>query len=237
MYAFAQRTDTRVVDEPLYAHYLRVSGAHHPGYREVLAAQDPDGDRVIREVVLGPVDGATGDGPPVGRPVVFFKQMAHHLIELDLAFLDRTTHVILTRDPRDMLPSLVNQVPEPTLADTGLARQCELVAMLRERGQDPPILDARELLRDPADVLAQLCERLGLPFEDAMLSWQAGPIAEDGVWAPHWYHNVHRSTGFGPYSEKPGPLASALEAVYADCKPWYETLHASALKPRVNADG
>ena len=30
MYAFAQRPDTAVVDEPLYAHYLRVSGADHP---------------------------------------------------------------------------------------------------------------------------------------------------------------------------------------------------------------
>ena len=30
MYSFAQRPDTRVVDEPLYAQYLRVSGALHP---------------------------------------------------------------------------------------------------------------------------------------------------------------------------------------------------------------
>ncbi len=227
MYAFAQRRDTRVVDEPLYAHYLRVSGARHPGYRDVLAAQDPDGEHVVRDTILGAVD----------RPVVFFKQMAHHLVELDLAFLERTVNVLLTRDPRDMLPSLVNQVPVPTLADTGLARQCELVAWLRDRGQDPPILDARELLRDPAEVLAQLCAQLGIAFDDGMLSWPAGPIPEDGVWAPHWYHNVHRSTGFGPYREKRAALDPALEAVYAECKPWYERLYASALKPRVAVDG
>lgn len=227
MYSFAQRPDTRVVDEPLYAHYLRVSGARHPGYQEVLAAQDPDGERVIRDAILGPVD----------KPVVFFKQMAHHLVDLDLSFLDQSVHVVLTRDPRDMLPSLVNQVPEPTLADTGLARQCELVALLRDRGQDPPILDARELLQAPADVLEQLCDRLGLAFDDAMLSWPAGPIAEDGVWAPHWYHNVHSSTGFGPYREKREPMTAALAAVHVDCKPWYERLYAAALKPRVVANG
>ena len=50
MYSFAQRTDTRVVDEPLYGHYLRVSGAEHPGRDEVLAAVDADGERVVREV-------------------------------------------------------------------------------------------------------------------------------------------------------------------------------------------
>jgi hypothetical protein len=54
MYSFAQRSDTRVVDEPLYAHYLRVSGAAHPGREAVLEAQDSDGERVVRERILGP---------------------------------------------------------------------------------------------------------------------------------------------------------------------------------------
>ncbi|MGD8481270.1 MAG: sulfotransferase family protein, partial [Gammaproteobacteria bacterium] len=31
MYSFAQRPDTRVLDEPLYGHYLKSSGARHPG--------------------------------------------------------------------------------------------------------------------------------------------------------------------------------------------------------------
>ena len=71
MYSFAQRPDTRVVDEPLYGHYLRVSGADHPGRQEVMAAVECDGERVVREVILGPCD----------RPVLFCKQMAHHLVD------------------------------------------------------------------------------------------------------------------------------------------------------------
>ena len=73
MYAWRQRADTTVVDEPLYAHYLRVSGRDHPGRDEVLAAQDPDGGAVVRDVVLGSYE----------TPVVFFKQMAKHLVDLD----------------------------------------------------------------------------------------------------------------------------------------------------------
>ena len=61
LYSFAQRADTRAVDEPLYAHYLRVSGADHPGRDAVLAAQENDGEAVVRELVLGPCD----------RPVLF----------------------------------------------------------------------------------------------------------------------------------------------------------------------
>ncbi|MDP9438778.1 MAG: sulfotransferase family protein, partial [Actinomycetota bacterium] len=44
MYAFRQRPDTLVVDEPLYGHYLKVTQAPHPGDDEVLAAMDTDGD-------------------------------------------------------------------------------------------------------------------------------------------------------------------------------------------------
>lgn len=42
MYAFAQRADTTVVDEPLYAHYLSTSDArrYHPGAEEVIAHID-----------------------------------------------------------------------------------------------------------------------------------------------------------------------------------------------------
>ncbi len=225
MYAFAQRADTRVVDEPLYAHYLRVSGADHPGRRDVLEAMETDGDEVVRSLILGPCD----------RPVLFMKQMAHHLVGLDLAFLERTVNVLLIRDPADMLRSLVHQIPRPRLRDTGLAAQSELMARLRRLGQDPPVLEARQLLLDPPGVLAQLCERSGLAFDPAMLEWPAGPRPEDGVWAPHWYRNVHRSTGFAPYREKTGPFPERLEPLLAECRPHYETLFERALRARAEA--
>ena len=46
MYAFAQRSDTEVVDEPLYAHYLyRTERAEaHPGTAEVMASMSTDGN-------------------------------------------------------------------------------------------------------------------------------------------------------------------------------------------------
>ncbi len=221
-YAFAQRADTLVVDEPLYGHYLRVSGAEHPGREEVLEAMETDGERVVREVVLGPCD----------KPVLFMKQMAHHLVELDFGFLERTTNVLLIRDPADMLRSLVHQLPNPRLEDTGMATQHELLERLRGLGQEPPVLEARELLLDPPGVLARLCERLGIEFDEGMLRWPEQPRPEDGVWAPHWYHNVHRSTGFAAYREKTDPVPEHLEGVLAECRPHYEALFRGALRAR-----
>ena len=66
--------------------------------------------------------------------------------------------------------------------------------------------ELRELLQAPRKVLGELCRRLGLPFEESMLSWKPGARPEDGVWAPHWYANVHRSSGFEPYRPKTAPF-------------------------------
>jgi hypothetical protein len=220
MYSFAQRADTRVVDEPLYAHYLRVSGAEHPGRDAVLAAQDQDGERVVRDVILGSCD----------RGIVFFKQMAHHLVELDHGFLARTANVLLTREPRDMLPSLAENLRVPTLRDTGYAAQTALLAELRALGQEPPVIVAHELLESPAVVLAELCRRLGLAFDPAMLAWEPGARPEDGVWAPHWYKSVHRSRGFEPYRPKTTPFPRELEPLLAECRPHFDRLAENAIR-------
>jgi hypothetical protein len=154
--------------------------------------------------------------------------MAHHLVELHLGFLGEMSNIFLIRDPREMLPSLTIQLPHAGLSDTGLKRQCELYDDLRAAGQIPAILDSRELLLDPAGVLKQLCKHLGLDFDPCMLRWEAGPLAEDGIWAPHWYHQVHKSTGFSPYQAK-SEFPEELEGLLADCKPWYDKLFKHAL--------
>jgi hypothetical protein len=220
MYSFRQRTDTVVVDEPLYGYYLRTTGADHPGAREVMEAMDTDGERVVREIILGPCE----------RPVHFFKNMAHHLPGLDPAFLGSVTNVLLIRDPTEMLPSLARQLPSPKLRDTGLREQDGILDSILSRGEQPTVIDARELLLDPPGVLRKACSTLGLPFEDAMLSWPAGPSPEDGVWAKHWYHNVHASTGFEPYRPNTQPFPKRLEPLLEECMPLYERLREHAIK-------
>ena len=214
MYSFRQRPDTVVVDEPLYGHYLKTTGADHPGAREVLGAMEGDGGRVVEEILLGPCE----------RPVHFFKNMAHHLVGLERGFLSGITNVLLIRDPEEMLPSLAEQLPEPTLRDTGLRQQIEVLEVMLRGDGEPVVLDARELLLDPAGVLREACGRLGIPFEAAMLRWPAGPKPEDGVWARHWYEGVHASTGFAPYRPKTRRVPPRLEPLLRECLPLYERL-------------
>lgn len=221
MYSFAQRSDTRVVDEPLYGHFLRVTGTAHPGRDEVLAKVNCDGDAVMR--------GLLAEREEPGRKILFMKQMAHHLVDVDRDFMDRTSNVFLVRDPRQMLPSLTIQMPHAQLADTGLETQWRLYRDLAGLGQRPAVLDSRELLLDPRGVLAKLCAHLEIPFTENMLSWPAGPRPEDGIWAPHWYHAVHRSTGFSPYVEKKD-FPQQLEPLLEQCQLWYDRLYEHAIR-------
>jgi len=214
MYAWRQRDDTTVFDEPLYAHYLRVSGREHPGGAEVLASQDPNGAQVVRDVLLG----------EHASPVVFFKQMAKHLVDLDRSFMAQGHNVLLTREPHDMLTSLQRQVPDATLADTGFVELNEILDDLIARGRAPIVVETKRLLKDPPRVLQALCDRLELPWQDSMLSWPAGPKPEDGVWAPYWYDGVHRSTGWKPWAAKHVELTPAVAPVLAEALPLYERL-------------
>lgn len=220
MYSFAQRNDTRVIDEPLYGHYLRITGAKHPGAQEVMDVMDCDGERVVREVILGECD----------RPVLFIKNMAHHLVGFGHDFLNKTCNIFLIRDPQEMLPSLINQIPQPNLRDTAYKTQVNLLQELKNFGQIPPVLDAKQLLLNPKKVLEELCQRIGLSFDERMLSWPAGQRPEDGVWAPHWYHNVHKSTGFQKYQPKTDPFPEFLHPLLDECKPCYESLLKDAIK-------
>ncbi len=214
MYSWRQRHDTTVVDEPLYAHYLRVTGRNHPGASEVLAAQINDGSRVVTEQLCGDWD----------TPVVFFKQMAKHLIELDRSFLAGFRNVLLTRDPHDMLSSLQRQIPDATIEDTGLTELVEILDWVLDAGDEPIVVDSTLLLQDPQAVLSELCRRMELPFDHAMLAWPAGPKPEDGVWAPYWYDSVRASIGFTAQRQVARELTPAVAPVLEQALPLYERL-------------
>ena len=222
MRSFGSRADTAVCDEPLYAHYLLHTGADHPGRDEIVARCESDWRRVAA-FLTGPV--------PEEKPVFYQKHMAHHLLPgIGREWLAELTHAFLIRDPREMLLSLSKVTPHPGALDTGLPQQLELLREVEARtGRTPPVVDARDVLERPAELLSALCAALGLEYTPAMLRWQAGLRPTDGIWARHWYAEVARSTGFERWRPRAGELPAELARVHEQCLAPYRELHGRRL--------
>ena len=214
MYSFARRKDTQVLDEPLYGWYLQETGLEHPGFQEILAGMECDGVAVIREQLQGQLK----------KPVLFAKQMTHHLLHLPKDFLLEAKNVLLIRHPAKVLMSYAKVIQQPVLDDIGIRQSWELLQYLREHYAHAYVVDGDAILQNPAGQLEALCNACGIPFDEAMLSWPAGPLAEDGVWAKYWYERVHRSTGFEPYAEKEVQLSPHLQALAEEAMSYYHAL-------------
>jgi len=84
MYAFAQRSDTGVLDEPLYGSFLKLTGLPRPYREQVLAAQDDDGNRVVQNQILA----------PRSKQVLYAKHIAKQKIGLDPTLWSKANHIV-----------------------------------------------------------------------------------------------------------------------------------------------
>jgi hypothetical protein len=227
MRAWENRPDCEVVDEPLYAAWLQLSDAEHPGREEVIAAGDTDWRRVVRELTTGPV--------PNNASIWYQKHMCHHLHpEMNWDWIAQLTNVLLIRSPDQVVASYVaaRGTDEIVPEDVGLPQQVELFDWLVSRtGVAPPVIDSSEFLAAPEAHLRLLCEWLDIEFLADMLCWPSGPRASDGVWAKHWYDSVWRSTGFAAPSAREVRLSGQAAAVAEHCQALYQRLRSNRLRP------
>ncbi|WP_462248304.1 sulfotransferase-like domain-containing protein [Ekhidna sp.] len=215
MYSFAQHSKIKVIDEPFYAHYLVHTGINHPGRDETIASMSEDANQVIEEIkALEEV-----------HEIVFVKNMAHHHEGLDWNYLKDWHNVFLIRDPKQLIASFAQVIPEPTMQDIGLKHEADLLDFIDEHGaHDSIVIDSNDILKDPEKGLSDLFQKLSIPFEKGMLSWEKGPIPEDGTWAKYWYKNVHGSTGFAKQKTSERPLPDQCKSLYENALPFYEKL-------------
>ena len=220
MYSFAQRPDTAVFDEPLYAHYLHNTNAdqYHPGAKEIMASQENNGQKVV-DMMMGNHN----------QPVVFFKNMTHHLLSLNRSFMKDVVNVILTRDPKEMIPSFAKVIDNPTIGDIGYELHTELIEHFENEGIDYVVLDSKKILLNPKKVLTEFCEKIGIQFDSSMLKWSAGARQEDGIWAEFWYENVHQSTGYLPYKRKTDIFPEKLIPLLNECQVHYNKIVEKAI--------
>lgn len=223
MRAWENREDCVVVDEPLYAHYLAHTGSDHPAADEVIAQGETDWREVVANLT-GPVPG--------GAPIWYQKHMSHHLLDhIEREWIFQLCNVFLIRDPLEVVASYIKSRATVSAEDIGLEQEARLFDLVAQKtGSAPPVIDARDFLNTPEAHLRALCGVLGIGFTPRMLSWPAGRRDSDGIWAPHWYDAVWRSTGFeAAHPATPVHDATALRAA-DQARPWYEALHQHRLR-------
>ncbi|PTA46522.1 sulfotransferase family protein [Micromonospora sp. RP3T] len=177
----AERGDLRVVHEPFS--YRAEFGTVEVGGRS--ARTEPEVLAALRALATG------------GR--VFFKDTTderYPAVLADRAFLATATHVFLIRHPARTIASYHAVNPEVTLDQIGFGHLRELHDAVAAAGDRPPlVIDADEMVADPAAASELFCARAGLPSRPDALSWSAGHRAD---WAPteRWHAGVASSTGF-----------------------------------------
>jgi hypothetical protein len=224
MRAWGNRPDTIVCDEPFYAFYLKATGRDHPGAAEVVARGETDWRKVIGQLT-GPI--------PDRKRILYQKQMTHHLLpEVDRNWLGAVTNCFLIRDPAEVIISYIKKNNDPTLEDIGFVQQAEIFdRVCADIGAVPPVVDARDVLEDPAKILRLLCEAIGVEFTDSMLSWPPGLRETDGIWAKHWYGEVANSTGFRkPRPKAPATVPQRLRSIYDRSRAFYDRLYEHRLR-------
>ncbi len=223
MRSWENRGDCFVSDEPFYAHYLAETRFDHPLSDEVIA----DGETDWRKVAAAMV----GDIPDQ-QPIWYQKHMCHHMLaHIDHDWMSGLVHAFLIRDPAQVVASYLRSRDTVSAEEIGLPQEVRLFDEVCDRfGFAPPVIDADDFLAAPESHLRALCTHFSIPFRESMLHWPAGPRDSDGIWAPHWYASVWKSTGFEP----PQPCHIALEgeaAKVADsCRPLYEKLHSHRIR-------
>lgn len=219
MRSWENRPDCVTVDEPFYACYLWETGLQHPCRDEILKAQSRSRGEVVRQLCEAQVSAG----------LYYQKHMTHHMPRgMDMAWCRGLRHCFLIRDPGQIIASYLNKMPQVSEDAIGILRQEELFNEIADiQGEPPAVIDANDVLRNPAAVLEGLCQRLGVPWmPEAMLNWPRGRRESDGVWAPHWYQSVEDSTGFARYDPKPVELLPAHAALADRMRPCYQRLAA-----------
>ena len=123
MYSFANRKDTRVVDEPMYAFYLHETGIqYHPCTEEILADLPTSLKDVLEQIFFKEME----------EEVYFIKGMAHHYVQQELSFLLQLQNVFLVRNPYQLIASFAQVVKEPTMRDIGIKRAWEIAQFLND---------------------------------------------------------------------------------------------------------
>ncbi len=220
MRSFSSRSDCAVTDEPFYGAFLKTSGEPHPVAKDIMADMDC-GWQSVANAMRGEV--------PDGKTIWYQKHMPHHMVaDVDIMDFPDHKHIFLIRDPDRVAASYAAKNDLYDAVQLGFAQLRDYHSRIsNKQGKAAIVIDSDDVLNDPEAALSNLCAKLGINWQVAMLGWPKGPHPADGIWADHWYGAVLNSTGFGSTSIAP-ILSPEHQAIADSCRKDFDQLKAIA---------
>ena len=218
MRSFENRLDCFVSDEPFYSYFLYKTGLKHPLRDEIIKSGLTDCHEVIK-YITGPI--------PSSKNIWYQKHMTHHILqEVNMEWIKNMKNCLLIRHPNDVILSYTKKNKINNIQQLGYLQQIDIYKILaHDIGVPPIIIDAKDLLQEPRNMLIEICKKLNIEFDERMLSWPSGDRATDGIWGKHWYKKVETSTGFKPYIKNNRIIPPEYQGIYDECMKYYNFLY------------
>jgi hypothetical protein len=221
MRSFENREDTKVWDEPLYAYYLNETKKDHPMFKEIIETYEVNINKLTKKIVSTNKD----------EKIFYQKHMSHHILsQTPINWITKGANVFLIRDPKDVILSYIQKNTLNNSDDIGFPMQRKLFNLIKDRGENPIVVNSDDLSTSPRDVLIKLCSKLKIKFSEKMLTWNKGKRDSDGIWEKVWYKNVQSSTNFEKLKKNDQVIPKVHENIYKECLDVYNELNLYKIK-------
>jgi len=220
MRSFENRDDTFVWDEPLYSYYLKETGKTHPIGKEIINTYSFDLNEIIKNISK---DYGT-------KKIHYQKHMAHHILEkTPIDWIKFGINCFLIRHPKEVISSYIKKNKLIESFDIGFPNQFRIFKRVIDLNQNLIVINAKDLLNNPTNILQKLCNKLNISYDNKMLNWPKGPRDSDGIWSKFWYGSVNQSSGFEIHKNQEFKIPSKYTDIYKECLEIYSELNSYSL--------
>ena len=79
----------------------------------------------------------------------------------------------------------------------GIADLHTLIIQLKDWGKDLYVIESDTIIADPSTTMKNLCDHLGLQWDDTKLHWDKGSLPDWKIWEESgWHDNAKETTSF-----------------------------------------
>ena len=214
--SFENRNDTKVIDEPFYAYYLKKTQLNHPMKNEIINYYPTSQKKILKTITK----------KANTNEIFYQKHMTHHIIKnTRLDWLNKGHNCFLIRHPAKVINSYIKKNLLINIDDVGFKKQYEIFNKLKKNKVNYTVINADMILKDPSKIIKKLCNKLKIRFTKKMLNWPKGKRSSDGIWSQVWYKNVQLSNSFSKFKKEQYNVPKKYNKIYEESLKYYNEMN------------